>query len=116
MAGMEGNTTRPPASANGITSERRRFRIETDEFSPRVSAGDFVEVEELAPADGDEVFAETVEGGQVIGRIIGLSGGALALTHPCDGRRLEVTIHAGRCWPVVARWHGAQSDSKTGHA
>jgi len=63
MAGMEGNTTRPPASANGITSARRRVRIETDEFSPRVSAGDFVEVEELAPADGDEVFAVTVEGG-----------------------------------------------------
>ena len=66
MAGMEGNTTRPPASASGITSARRRFRIETDELNPRVSAGDFVEVEELAPADGDEVFAVTVEGGRLL--------------------------------------------------
>ena len=116
MAGMEGSTTLSTSSANGITGARYRIRIETDEFEPRVSAGDFIEVEERAPVAGDEVFAETAEGGHVLGRFIDLNGGALALTHPCDGRRLEVTIHAGRCWPVVARWHGAPLESPSGHA
>lgn len=116
MADQQGNTPRQPASAHNVTRARRRFKIETDEFSPRVDAGEFVEVEECAPAAGDEVFAETVEGGQVLGRVIWLDGGALTLAHPCDGRRLEVTVGAGRCWPVVALWRGAQPGSPTGRA
>jgi len=116
MAEMEGSTPRPPTSANSITRPRQRFAIRTDEFEPRFRIGEVAEVEAGSPKAGDEIYAETLDGRQVIGRFIDLKGRALALVHPCDGTEFGVSIRPGRCWPVVARWHDAPHDVMQRHA